>query len=345
MSNFHNEKNALAQVASTYADSILHSIQQEYPNQMQHMMTGPDDRPTPREAHPAFYGCFDWHSSVELHWVLIRLLRLVPDSFDPTETLKVLNEHLTPENLAQETAYMRSRPRFERPYGWGWALTFVHELTVWEDETAQRWLEAARPLADVITEGFLAWLPKATYPIRIGMHSNSAFGLARSVPWARYLATQGDPRLLTAITKAAIQWYGADQDYPAHYEPSGTDFLSPALTEIDLMSLVLEREEFLTWVNSFLPRLANGEPKSLFEPAFVSDASDGQLAHLHGLNIYRAFVWKHLSETLPSNDPRKVHLDAGSKIHADASMSVVTGSDYMVEHWLACYAMLYLSGG
>ena len=226
-----SQNTTLSQVASTYADSIIHSIQQEYPNQMQHMMTGPKDRPTPREAHPAFYGCFDWHSSVELHWVLIRLLRLVPHAFDTTETLKVLNAHLTPENLAQETAYLRSRPRFERPYGWGWALTFVHELTVWEDETAQKWLEAVRPLADVITDGFLAWLPKATYPIRVGMHSNSAFGLARSVPWARYLATQGDSRLLTAITKAAIQWYGTDRDYPAHDEPSGTDFLSPALTE------------------------------------------------------------------------------------------------------------------
>ena len=336
---------ALEQVAATYAKSILHSIQQEYPNQMQHMMTGPDDRPTPREAHPAFYGCFDWHSSVELHWVLIRLLRLVPHAFDTTETMKVLNAHLTPETLAKEAAYMRARPRFERPYGWGWALTFVHELTLWEDEAAQRWLEAARPLADVITEGFLEWLPKATYPIRIGMHSNSAFGLARSVPWARYLAKQGDSRLLTAITKAAIQWYGADRDYPAHYEPSGTDFLSPALTEIDLMSLVLEREEFLTWIDAFLPRLASGEPKSLFEPAFVSDASDGQLAHLHGLNIYRAFVWQHLNEILPMDDARRPHLEAGSRVHAQASMSAVTGSDYMVEHWLACYAMLYLSGG
>jgi hypothetical protein len=336
---------ALEQVAATYAKSILHSIQQEYPNQMQHMMTGPDDRPTPREAHPAFYGCFDWHSSVELNWVLIRLLRLVPHAFDTTETMKVLNAHLTPETLAKEAAYMRARPRFERPYGWGWALTFVHELTLWEDKSAQRWLEAARPLVDVITEGFLEWLPKATYPIRIGMHSNSAFGLARSVPWARYLATQGDSRLLTSITKAAIQWYGADRDYPAHYEPSGTDFLSPALTEIDLMSLVLEREEFLTWMDAFLPQLASGEPKSLFEPAFISDASDGQLAHLHGLNIYRAFVWKHLNEILPMDDARRPHLEVGRRVHAQASMGAVTGSDYMVEHWLACYAMLYLSGG
>ena len=353
MTNFLPTKAALEQVASTYAESILRSIQQEYPNQMQHMMTGPDDRPTPREAHPAFYGCFDWHSSVELHWVLIRLLRLVPHAFDTTEAMKVLNAHLTSDALAQETAYLRSRPRFERPYGWGWALTFVHELTLWEDDSVRvnqwvaptRWLEAARPLADVITEGFLSWLPKATYPIRVGMHSNSAFGLARSVPWARYLATQGDSRLLTAITKAAIQWYGTDQDYPAHYEPSGTDFLSPALTEVDLMSLVLEREEFFTWLDAFLPKLSSGEPKSLFEPAFVSDASDGQLAHLHGLNLYRAFVWKHLNDILPADDVRRPQLEAGIKAHVHASMDAVTGSDYMVEHWLACYAMLYLSGG
>lgn len=334
----------LSQVASIYAESIIASIQQEYPNQMQHMMVGPEDRPTPREAHPAFYGCFDWHSSVEMHWVLIRLLRLVPDAIDTTKTMTVLNSHLTEAALSQEAAYLRSRPRFERPYGWGWYLTFIHELTLWEDETATRWLAATRPLADVITESFLTWLPKATYPIRVGMHSNSAFGLARSVPWARYLSSKGDDRLLNAITQASIQWYGEDQDYPAHYEPSGTDFLSPALTEVDLMSLVLTTDEFLGWLKAFLPNLTLGEPISLFQPAFVSDASDGQLAHLHGLNLYRAFVWRHLYNLLPANDPRKRHLEAGIEAHTQASMGAVTGSDYMVEHWLAAYAMLYLSG-
>ena len=202
-----------------------------------------------------------------------------------------------------------------------------------------------RPLADVITESFLAWLPKVMYPIRVGMHSNSAFGLARSVPWANYLARQGDDRLSTAVTQAATRWYGADRDYPAHYEPSGSDFLSPALTEVDLMSLVLERDEFLTWLDAFLPELSSGKPKSLFEPAFVSDASDGQLAHLHGLNLYRAFVWKQLHAILPADDPRRPYLEAGVEAHAKASMGAVTGSDYMVEHWLAAYAMLYLSGG
>ena len=280
-----------------------------------------------------------------MHWALIRLMRLTPDAFDKTKAMTVLNEHLTETALSQEAGYLRAWPRFERPYGWGWALTLAHELTLWEDETAVRWLMAVRPLADVITELFLAWLPKATYPIRVGMHNNSAFGLARSVPWARYLAMQGDTRLLTAITRAAIEWYGEDRDYPAHYEPSGSDFLSPALTEVELMSTVLEREEFLTWLDAFLPGLSSGTPKSLFEPAFVSDASDGQLAHLHGLNLYRAFVWKHLNTILPADDKRKPYLDAAIEAHAQASMGAVTGSDYMVEHWLACYAMLYLSGG
>jgi len=345
MTTFQNAKTVLEEMASTYAATIIASIQQEYPNQMQHVMTGPEDRPTPREAHPAFYGCFDWHSSVEMHWALIRLLRLTPNAFDTTKATTVLDAHLTKSALLQEAAYMRARPRFERPYGWGWALTLAHELTLWQDKVAVQWLEAVHPLADVITELFLEWLPKATYPIRVGMHSNSAFGLARSVPWARYLSVHGDNRLLTAITRAAIQWYGEDRDYPAGYEPGGSDFLSPALTEVELMSAVLEREEFLGWLEAFLPGLSSGNPVSLFEPAFVSDASDGQLAHLHGLNLYRAFVWKHLKMILPADDQRRPYLETGIEAHARASMGAVTGSDYMVEHWLACYAMLYLSGG
>ena len=345
MTTFQNAKSVLEQVASTYAETIIDAIQQEYPNQMQHMMTGPEDRPRPREAHPAFYGCFDWHSSVHMHWALIRLLRLAPNAFDNTKAMRVLGAHLTKVALAQEASYLRARPSFERPYGWGWALTLAHELTLWKAEAADPWLAAVRQLADVITELLLAWLPKATYPIRAGMHSNSAFGLARAVPWARISATKGDTRLLTAITRTAIQWYGEDRDYPANYEPSGSDFLSPALTEVELMSVLLEREEFLRWLDTFLPGLSAGNPKSLFEPAFVSDPTDGQTAHLHGLNLYRAFVWKHLHAILPADDTRRPYLEAGIEAHARGSIGAVTGSDYMVEHWLASYALLYLSGG
>jgi hypothetical protein len=341
---FQDAMTNLGNVAPVYVPALIRVVQQEYPNHMQHLTTGPEDRPTPRELHPAFYGCFDWHSSVEMHWVLVRLLRLVPEKFDQAAALAVLDAHLTEPALLQETRYMLSRRSFERPYGWGWALTFIHELTVWDDERAANWLRICRPLADAITELMLDWLPKATYPVRVGMHSNSAFGLARSMPWAHYLAKQGDERLLTAIRQKAIDWYGTDREYPAHYEPGGSDFLSPALTEVDLMSLVLDRKVFLRWLDEFLPGLADGNPHSLFEPAHVSDASDGQLAHLHGLNLYRAFIWKHLDEILPADDRRREFTGKAAIVHAQASLGAVTGSDYMVEHWLACYAMLYLSG-
>lgn len=334
----------LRKISHLYASAVIRVIQQEYPNQMQHIITGPEDRPRPRELHPAFYGCFDWHSSVEMHWVLVRLLRLVPESFDPEPALTVLDGHLTEAALQQEAGYMLGRRSFERPYGWGWALTFIHEFTLWEDERAEIWLQTCRPLVDAITELMLAWLPKATYPVRVGMHSNSAFGLARSLPWAHYLARQGDERLLAAIQYKARAWFGEDRDYPAHYEPSGSDFLSPALTEVDLMSLVLDEQEFLTWLDGFLPRLVDGRPGTIFEPAHVSDETDGQLAHLHGLNLYRAFVWRHLAEILPANDSRRQHLAAAVQAHAQVSLGAVTGSHYMVEHWLACYAMLYFSG-
>ena len=341
---FQDATTALSQVASAYADTIIHVVGQEYPNSMQHTITGPDDRPTPRELHPAFYGCFDWHSSVEMHWALVRLLRLVPEKLDQAAAIAVLEEQLTESALLQEAKYVLARRSFERPYGWGWALTLAHELTLWEHELAGKWLTALRPLTDAITELFLEWLPKATYPVRVGMHGNSAFGLARSVPWARYLAEHGDERLLTAITQMALKWYENDQDYPAQYEPSGSDFLSPALTEVDLMSLILNQDNFLQWLEAFLPALSAGEPKSLFEPARVSDTRDGQLAHLHGLNLYRAFVWRMLQGKLPPEDRRRGVLQTGIKVHADASMGAVTGSDYMVEHWLAAFAMLYLSG-
>lgn len=341
---FQHAVKHLKSVAPDYVPMILRVIQQEYPNQMQHIITGPQDRPTPRELHPAFYGCFDWHSSVEMHWVLVRLLRLVPESFDTEPALAVLDAHLTVSALQQETRYMLERRSFERPYGWGWALTLVHELTLCQHERAMTWLQACRSLADVLTELILAWLPKATYPVRVGMHSNSAFGLARALPWAHFLARQGDERLLQAIKEKAIAWYGVDRDYPAHLEPGGSDFLSPALTEVDLMSRVLAEREFLPWLDGFLPGLADGQPESLFAPAHVSDESDGQLAHLHGLNLYRAFVWKHLGEILPAQDGRRKTLESAALVHAQASLGAVTGSNYMVEHWLACYAMLYFSG-
>jgi hypothetical protein len=333
----------LRRVASIYADTITQAIQQEYPNHLRHVMIGPEDRPTPRQVHPAFYGCFDWHSCVEMQWALVRLMRLVPDALDFAAAKTALDEHLTVPHLQQEAAYLRAHSGFERPYGWGWALMLAHEVAEWPEEFAQTWAGAIAPLAQMITELLLAWLPKATYPSREGAHANSAFGLARSLPWARHLARKGDSRLLEAMRDAVNRWYLHDQNYPAAWEPSGADFLSPALTEAELMCETLDGERFLTWFATFLPAVAEAQPRSLFEPAIVSDESDGQIAHLHGLNLHRAFAMQRLSRALPAGDERRQVLQQAAAKHAAASLPAVTGTDYMVEHWLACYAVLYLS--
>ena len=331
-------------VASVYADAIVAAVRREYPNDLRHTMTGPDDRPTPRQLHPAFYGCYDWHSCVEMHWALVRLLRLAPDALDRDAALATLAAHLTERALQQEAAYLRGHPGFKRPYGWGWALMLADELHAWEHERAREWAAAMGPLAQAITDLTLDWLPKATYPSRDGAHGNTAFGLARSLPWARRLTRGGDLRLLGAITEVAARWYGDDRAYPASWEPGGTDFLSPALAEAELMCETLDGGAFLPWLDRFLPELAAGGPRSLFEPAIVSDEADGQIAHLHGLNLHRAFSWRRLSWALPPDDAKVPLLRRAATTHAAASLPAVTGTDYMVEHWLACYAVLYLGG-
>ncbi len=334
----------LRRVASVYTDAILAGVRREYPNDLRHTTTGPDDRPTPRQVHPAFYGCYDWHSCVEMHWALVRLLRLIPDALDRDAAFSTLTAHLTQQALHQEAAYLRAHRGFKRPYGWGWALMLADELHAWGQAEALAWASAMEPLAQTITDLTLAWLPKATYPSRDGAHGNTAFGLARSVPWARRLARGGDPRLLGAITEAAARWYGDDRAYPAAWEPGGADFLSPALAEAELMCETLDAASFLPWLDGFLPGLAEASPRPLFEPAVVSDEADGQIAHLHGLNLHRAFTWRRLSQALPAADARVPLLRQAAAAHAAASLPAVTGADYMVEHWLACYAVLYLGG-
>jgi len=327
---------ALAAVAAGYARTILGAIQQEYPNHLRHAMRDADDRPTPREVHPAFYGCLDWHSAVEMHWALVRLLRLVPEALPATEVREVLDQHLTDGALRTEAAYFDERPGFERPYGWGWALTLAAEIDSWDDPDARRWSAAVAPLAARIGALYRDWLPQATYPSRDGAHSNSAFGLTRALAYADARADGGDPELRDALAAAARRWFGSDRDYPAGWEPGGNDFLSPAMTEAELMAAVLEPAEFSDWFDGFLPVL----PDSLLTPALVSDPTDGQMAHLHGLNLYRAHAMSRLADRL--GGPRREVLLAAAAAHAAASLPVVSGSDYMVEHWLAAYAVLLL---
>jgi hypothetical protein len=335
---------ALSSVARTYADTTLAAVRREYPNHPRHQMNGPDDLATPSELHPAFYGCFDWHSAVEMHWALARLARLVPGDAPVDEITALFDDHLSADKLRREADYLSTHPGFERPYGWGWALALVDELAdqSMDDPRAAQWAANLAPLADTVTAGFVRWLPRAGYPDRGGMHGNSAFALARALPYARRRAQDGDGALLAAIDAAARRWFAGDSDYPAAWEPSGADFLSGALTEAVLMGELLEPGAFADWLAAFLPGLRDGAPRAIFEPVTVTDPTDGQGAHLHGLNLYRAHAFDQLARHLPSGAGGADVLREASRRHADASLPAVSGSDWMVEHWLAAYAVLLL---
>ncbi|MDT8913210.1 DUF2891 domain-containing protein [Amycolatopsis sp. PS_44_ISF1] len=328
--------------AGEFSAVALRVVRQEFPNDIRSTMRFPGDFPNrPADLYPAFYGCLDWHSCVEMHWLLVRLLRTVPDAVPAGEIRAVLDQHLSGEALEAEAKTFRTTPSRARPYAWGWALTLHHELATWDDPDARRWSANLVPLSAAVTDAFLSWLPKQTYPVRYGAHSNSAFGLSRALPYARDSAGSG--ALLAAIEDAARRWFSTDTDYPGRWEPSGADFLSPALAEAELQAALLPPGRFRSWLDRFLPGLAGGEPATLFAPATVSDDSDGQLAHLRGLNLSRAWCWLRLADHLPQDDPRVPLMRAAAEQHAEPELDQVSGGHYSVEHWLACYAVLYLT--
>jgi hypothetical protein len=331
--------------ASSYARVALANIKREFPSGIYHTMKAPGDFPyRPRARTPAFYGSFDWHSAVEMHWALVRLLRAVPGAVPAAEIRAAIGPHFERVALAAEEDFITGPDgRAERPYGWGWALTLIHELAGWDDPQGRKWAAALVPMADKLSELFLDWLPRAAYPIRYGVHGNSAFGMSLAFSFAAARARDGDPALLTALTDKALEWFGGDMMYPAAWEPSGHDFLSPALTEAELMARVLPAGQFADWLGMFLPGLEQRSPAGLFAPVAVADASDGQVAHLHGLNASRAWCWRRLADSLPGGDPRAAAAREAARRHADAALPHVVGDDYMVEHWLAAYAVLLLS--
>jgi hypothetical protein len=334
----------LREHAAGFAEVAVKNIRTEFPSNIRYLMRGPGDFPQrPREIFPAFYGSFDWHSCVLMHWLLARLLRTLPGALPEAPIRAVLDENLTGQNLAAEAATFRAGVRPVRPYGWGWALTLADELDAWDDPDARRWAAHLQPLTEEIVEALLTWLPKSTYPSRRGEHSNTAFGLRRSLDFARRRAAAGQPALLEAVGEAAERWYASDAGYPGGWEPGAADFLSPALAEAEFVTALWPPERALPWLDDFLPEIADSSPASLFTPALVSDDTDGQIAHLHGLNLSRAWCWRRLAELLPADDPRvPVMLDAAAR-HAEPEFAHTSGSDYMVEHWLAAYAVLYLT--
>lgn len=328
--------------ASAFARLALKGMNKEYPNKPEHVMVGPADVKGPKALHPAFFGCYDWHSSVHGHWLLVRLLRRFPDLPEASEIRAVLGTHLTAENLKAETDYFlrKESKSFERPYGWAWLLKLAEELHGWQDPDARAWANNLRPLADVIVEKYLEFFPKQTYPIRTGVHPNTAFGLTFAHDYARAV---DDKRLIALVEERARAYFGADTDVPAAWEPGGADFFSPSLTEADLMRRVLAPAEFRAWFDRFLPGASRGEPKALFTPATVTDRTDPQLVHLDGLNLSRAWGMKSIATALPPGDPDRAVLASSAGRHAESALEHVASGDYAGEHWLASFAVYLLS--
>jgi hypothetical protein len=328
--------------ASAFARLALKGIHKEYPNKPGDVLNTEIDVRSPRAVHPAFYGCFDWHSSVHGHWMLVRLLRLFPDLPEQKQIRAALAENLTAKNLRVEADYFarKNTQSFERPYGWAWLLKLAEELHGWDDPDGKEWASHVKPLADTIAARYVAYFPKQTYPIRSGVHPNTAFGLAFAHDYAR---TVGNTMLRALTEERSRAYYGKDAGIPAAWEPDGADFFSPSLMEADLMRRVLPPDEFRAWFGRFLPNLAKGEPKSLLVPATVTDRSDPQIVHLDGLNLSRAWCMQSIAAALPRDDPARKVLAESAARHAEAALRHVASGDYAGEHWLASFAVYMLS--
>ncbi|NJC39840.1 hypothetical protein GGQ87_000098 [Brevundimonas alba] len=326
------------EIAALYARTALGHVTREYPNKMDHVLAGPGDVQGPRALHPIFFGSFDWHSCVHGWWTLFTLARLYPDRPEAADIRSLADQLFTPENVAAETAYL-ARPGsrgFERPYGWGWLLMLSAELERHGDGRS----DVLRPLTLAFVRRFTDFLPLADYPVRVGTHYNTAFALRLALEYAE---TVDDASLSTLCRERALRWHSADRDCQA-WEPSQDEFLSPALMEAVLMRRVLEPDAFALWFEDFLPRLDRREPANLFQPAGVSDRSDGKIAHLDGLNLSRAWCWREIAAALDETDPRRAIAQEAAGVHLDAALPHVTG-DYMGEHWLASFALLALLAG
>ncbi|MFC8234405.1 DUF2891 domain-containing protein [Streptomyces sp. NPDC056661] len=330
-----------ATYAVPFTELALANVVREYPNAPAHLYAGPEELVAPRTLHPAFYGGYDWHSTVHMHWLLVRLLRRFSSTGDLPATVttrvhEVLNSHLTPENLAVEAAYLRKRPHFERPYGWAWLVALAAECRALGTPEGDRWADALAPAVETVGELLTAWLPKATYPIRHGIHPNSAFGLGMVLDAGE---RAGLPRpVLDAVAERLRTWFAEDHDAPAHWEPSGQDFLSPALTEADAMRRVLPVAEFRTWLAGFLPGLTDSP---LLTPPVVSDHSDPQIGHLLGLTMSRAAALRTIAGAL-GEGPVHTALTASAEAHLAVGLPSVSSGDFSTDHWLATFAALAL---
>jgi hypothetical protein len=332
-----------AKAAQRFAKLALACVEKEYPNKIAHVLNSDADVAPPRKLTPAFYGCYDWHSSVHGHWLLVRLLRTFPNASFAGPARDALRKSLTAENLKQEAAYLRGEGRasFERPYGLAWLLQLCAELREWADPQAREMLANLKPLEEAAVDRLKTWLPKLSNPVRIGEHDQTAFALGLILDYAR---GKHDDALAKLAADSARKFFLADKDCPLAYEPSGEDFLSPCLAEADVMRRVLSQQEFAKWLKGFLPQIPiaprQSEAATGWLPVVVSpDPSDPKLAHLDGLNLSRAWMLEGILSTLATDDPRRPALEAAAQAHRRAGLAAVTGEHYEGGHWLGSFAV------
>jgi hypothetical protein len=331
-----------AGAAGRFAALALKCLHQEFPNHVSHTLSSDADVRPPRELTPAFYGCYDWHSDVHAHWLLVRLVRLFPNAEFAQDARAAIDASLTPQHIAGELAYLRNgdRASFERPYGLAWLLQLCEDLRGWDDPQAQRWSEALKPLESEAATRLENWAGKLRYPIRVGEHDQTAFAFSLVWDWAGGAA---DPQMRSVLAYAARRFYSADRNCPLDYEPSGEDFLSPCLGEADFMRRVLPPDVFAHWLSGFLPQIPTRKDKVWLTPAIVIDRADPKLAHTDGLNLSRAWMLEGMAHGLPPRDKRIPALLAAAQMHRDGALPQITGEHYEGGHWLGAFAVYLTS--
>lgn len=315
----------------------MECIPQEYPNKLGQLLGDASDLRPPKELHPAFYGCYDWHSSVHGHWMLVKALKEYDDLADRESILLQLEESITPENVADELTYFEQESKsWERMYGWAWLLQLQSELLTWDEPRAQTMSASLQPLSDYLRDRYMEFLPIQTYPVRTGVHPNTAFGMSFAYDYAQ---AAGDTGFAKLIEETALRYYGQDRNCPISWEPSGEDFLSPCLEQAALMSRVMEADAFEEWLTGFLPGLSDLD---WFAPADVSDRSDSKIVHLDGLNLSRAWNLFVIANSVDDEDLSDA-LRTKADQHLAASLPFVTDEHYVGSHWLGSFAIYALT--
>lgn len=337
----HSQSRTKAKTKESYevvfSNLALECIHKEYSNKIAHFINNDGDIKPPREIYPAFYGCFDWHSSVHGHWLLVRMLN-TSDKVDTQTIIKKLDQSFSADKIAGELAnYQREGMKsFERPYGIAWLFQLTAELRQSKIPQAKQWIQNLLPLEQQAVKNISEWLPKLTFPIRTGEHSQTAFAFGLMLDWSQI---SGDKAFETLLSKRIKELYLKDKNCPLAYEPSGQDFLSPCVAEADLMRRVMDKPAYARWLTDFFPSLTASSGSHWLVPGVVTDKSDGKLAHLDGLNTSRAWMLEGIISGLPEDDIRIAPLKLAVESHRKAGLEAVLGDmHYMGSHWLGSFA-------